>query len=193
MQERIQAFFQESINTLNQVSNVLSGEIEQASFTIVNSLLNEGKVLSCGNGESAISAQYFSTKLLNHFIQERPSLPSISLTNHPITTAIANDYGFSEIYSKQIRALGNNKDILLAIATSNNSANIIEAIHAAHDREMTVIALTGTDCTAIKASLLASDIEICVPTYKIVQIQEAHLLIIDGLCNLIDYQLFGSD
>lgn len=193
MQARIQAFIQESINTFNQVANLLSDEIEQASLLIVGSLLSEGKIISCGNGESAVCAEYFATKLLNHFTQERPSLPAICLTNHPITTAIANDYGFNEIYSKQIRALGNNKDILLAIATNNNSANIIEAIHAAHDREMTVIALTGTDCAAIKSSLFGSDIEICVPTYKTVQIQEAHLLITDTLCNLIDYQLFGSD
>ncbi len=193
MQERIQTFFHEAIDTLIQVSENLSDEIEQASLLAVNSLLNDGKILSCGNGESAICADYFTTKLLNHYIQKRPSLPAVSLNNHAITTAIMTDYDSAEIYSKQIRALGSNKDVLLAITSHTNSDNIIEAIHAAHDREMNVIALTGTDCSAIRSSLLATDIEICVPTHKMVRVQEAHLLIINALCNLIDYQLFGSD
>lgn len=193
MQERIQFFFHEAADLLVQVSESLSEAIEQASLLAVNSLLNDGKILSCGNGESAICADYFTTKLLNHYIEKRPSLPAISLNNHAITTAIMTDYGSTEIYSKQIRALGNNKDILFAITSHTNSDNMIEAIYAAHDREMSVIALTGTDCDAIKSSLLATDIEICVPTHKMVRVQEAHLLIINALCNLIDYQLFGSD
>lgn len=193
MQERIQIFFQERAQLINTLGDELSEDIEKASLLVVNALLNEGKVISCGNGVSAICADYFTSKLLNHFVQERPSLPAIALNNHSITTAIMDDYGMAEIYAKQIRALGNNKDILLAITDNNNSANIIEAIHAAHDRDMTIVALTGAGCTEIKSSLLATDIEVCVPSDKIVHIQEAHLLITDALCNLIDYQLFGSD
>ena len=193
MQERIQTFFRDGANFINSLGNELSEDIEKASLSVVNTLLNEGKIISCGNGESAICADYFTSKLLNHFVQERPSLPAIVLNNHSITTAIIDDYGMTEIYAKQIRALGNNKDILLAITYHNNSANIIEAVHAAHDRDMTIIALTGVGCTEIKSSLLATDIEVCVPSDKIVHIQEAHLLITDAICNLIDYQLFGSD
>lgn len=194
MQTRIEALIQESINTFQQIADSFTSEIAQASNLMVNSILNEGKILSCGNGSSAICSQYFSSKLLNHFLQERPSLPAISLAADNATlTAIANDYDYSEIYSKQIRALGTHKDLLLAITCHANSANITQAIQAAHDREMSVIALTSTECTEIKSLLLPDDIEICIPTYKIVQIQEAHLLIVDCLCDLIDYQLFGSD
>lgn len=193
MQERIQTFFQDRAELMDTLGSELSEDIEKASLTIVNTLLNEGKIISCGNGVSAICADYFTSKLLNHFVQERPSLPAITLNNHPITTAIMDDYGTTEIYAKQIRALGNNKDILLTITHHNNSANMVEAIHAAHDRDMTIIALTGAGCTEIKSSLLTTDIEVCVPSDKIVHIQEAHLLITDAICNLIDYQLFGSD
>lgn len=194
MQAYIEAFIQETIESFQQVANLLTTEIEQASILMVNCLLNEGKIISCGNGCSAICAQYFAVKLLNHFEQERPSLPALSLTNHATITAIGNDYNFTEIYSKQIRALGNSKDILLAITTHNNSVNIIEAIQAAHDRGMSIIALTHSDNQEIRASLLADDIEICIPYHNaIVPVQQAHLLIIDSLCNLIDHQLFGSD
>lgn len=195
MQTRIQTFIQESINTFQQVADSLTDEITAASSVMLSSILNEGKIISCGNGEAAICAQYFTTRLLNHFVQERPSLPALCLTTDTASiTAISSHYGFSEIYAKQIRALGNNKDILLAITSLDNSANMIEAIQAAHDREMAVIALTSSDCVDIKSVLLPShDIEICVPSYKIVQIQQAHLLIVDTLCDLIDHQLFGND
>lgn len=194
MQTRIQSFVQESINTFLELTDPLTNQIMLAGHLIFKSMIAEGKVISCGNGESAICAQYFTTKLLNHFIQERPSLPAICLTTDAASlTAISDHYGFSEIYAKQIRALGNNKDILLTITSHDKSANIIEAIQAAHDREMSVIALTATTNTQIRSILLTSDIEICVPSYKIVQIQQAHLLIVNILCDLIDHQLFGSE
>ncbi len=126
--------------------DVLAPHIEQASQVMVNALLNEGKMLSCGNGGSAGDAQHFSSELLNRFERERPSLPAIALTTDSSTiTSIANDYSYNEIFSKQIRALGQPGDVLLAISTSGNSANIIQAIQAAHDREMVVVALTGRD------------------------------------------------
>jgi D-sedoheptulose 7-phosphate isomerase len=192
MQSRIRQLFQASIDTKQQAMEVLAPYIEQASQVMVNALLNEGKMLSCGNGGSAGDAQHFSSELLNRF--ERPSLPAIALTTDSSTlTSIANDYSLNEIFSKQIRALGQPGDVLLAISTSGNSANIIQAIQAAHDREMIVVALTGRDGGGMASLLLPEDVEIRVPAQVTARIQEVHLLAIHCLCDLIDSQLFGSE
>ena len=150
--------------------------------------------MPCGNGGSAGDAQHFSSELLNRFERERPSLPAIALTTDTSTiTSIANDYSYNEIFSKQIRALGQPGDVLLAISTSGNSANIIQAIQAAHDREMIVVALTGRDGGGMASLLLPEDVEIRVPANVTARIQEVHLLAIHCLCDLIDSQLFGSE
>jgi len=166
--------------------------IEQASDSMVQALLSGGKILSCGNGGSAGDAQHFSSELLNRFERERPSLPAIALTTDSSTvTSIANDYSYNEVFSKQIRALGNAGDVLLAISTSGNSANVVQAIQAAHDREMRVVALTGRNGGDMASLLLPDDIEIRVPSMVTARIQEVHLLAIHCLCDLIDWQLFG--
>ena len=194
MQSRIRQLFLDSIETKRQSIDVLTPQIERASQVMVSSLLNERKILSCGNGGSAGDAQHFSSELLNRFERERPSLPAIALTTDSSTiTSIANDYSYGEVFSKQIRALGQPGDILLAISTSGNSNNVINAILAAHDRDMYVIALTGREGGAISSLLLPNDVEICVPAHSTARIQEVHLLIIHCLCDLIDSQLFGSE
>lgn len=194
MQSHIRQLFLDSIETKRQSIDVLTPQIERASQVMVSSLLNERKILSCGNGGSAGDAQHFSSELLNRFERERPSLPAIALTTDSSTiTSIANDYSYGEVFSKQIRALGQPGDILLAISTSGNSNNVINAILAAHDRDMYVIALTGREGGAISSLLLPNDVEICVPAHSTARIQEVHLLIIHCLCDLIDRQLFGSE
>ncbi len=191
-QERISQHFQDSIETKQMAMEMLAPSIEEASVCMVNSLLSGGKILSCGNGGSAGDAQHFSSELLNRFERERPSLPAIALTTDSSTiTSIANDYHYNEIFSKQIRALGNNGDVLLAISTSGNSANVIQAIQAAHDREMHVVVLSGKDGGDIASILQPEDIEIRVPSDVTARIQEVHLLAIHCLCDLIDLQLFG--
>ncbi|MFY0701396.1 MAG: phosphoheptose isomerase [Bermanella sp.] len=191
-QERINQHFQASIETKQQAAEVLAPVIEQASDSMVQALLSGGKILTCGNGGSAGDAQHFSSELLNRFERERPSLPAIALTTDSSTvTSIANDYSYNEIFSKQIRALGNAGDVLLAISTSGNSANVVQAIQAAHDREMRVVALTGRDGGDMASLLLPEDIEIRVPSMVTARIQEVHLLAIHCLCDLIDWQLFG--
>ena len=186
--------FQASIETKQNSLTVLPPAIESASLMMVSSLLNEGKILACGNGGSAGDAQHFSSEMLNRFERERPSLPAIALTTDSSTiTSIANDYSYEEVFSKQIRALGQEGDVLLAISTSGNSANIIQAIHAAHDRNMYVVALTGRDGGQIAPLLLPDDIEIRVPSNVTARVQEVHLLVIHSLCDLIDRQLFGSE
>ena len=194
MQSRIQHMFQTSIETKQQSLTVLPQVIENASLMMVSALLNEGKILACGNGGSAGDAQNFYSEMLNRFERERPSLPAIALTTDTSTiTSIANDYSYEEIFSKQIRALGQEGDVLLAISTSGNSANVVQAIHAAHDRNMHVVALTGRDGGQIAPLLLPDDVEIRVPSNVTARVQEVHLLAIHCLCDLIDHQLFGSE
>ena len=156
-------------------------------------LLANRKILSCGNGGSAADAQHFSSELLNRFERERPGLPAIALTTDSSTlTSIANDYSYEEIFSKQVRALGQPGDILLAISTSGNSPNIVQAIGAASERDMCVIALTGRDGGKMAGNYRQGDVEIRVNAESTARIQEVHLLLIHCLCDLIDQQLFGN-
>lgn len=191
---RVHQLFQASLETKQKASQSLPESIAAAGQLMVQALLNEGKILSCGNGGSAGDAQHFSSELLNRFERERPSLPAIALTTDSSTiTSIANDYSYHEVFSKQIRALGRPGDVLLAISTSGSSANVIQAIQAAHDRNMRIVALTGRDGGDMTALLLPDDVEVRVPSTVTARIQEVHLLVIHCLCDLIDNQLFGSD
>ena len=192
--ERVKQLFRASLETKQKALEVLPDAITAAADTIVRSLLAEGKVLACGNGGSAGDSQHFSSELLNRFERERPSLPAIALTTDSSTlTSIANDYSYNEVFSKQVRALGRAGDVLLAISTSGNSRNVIEAIKVAHQRNMKVVALTGRDGGAMRELLQDGDIEICVPSQVTARIQEVHLLVIHCLCDLIDSRLFGGD
>jgi len=167
--------------------------IEFASLKIVEALVNDKKILTCGNGGSAGDAQHFSSEMLNRFERERPALPAIALTTDTSTiTSIANDYHYDEIFAKQLRALGQPGDILLVYTSSGNSGNILKAVKVAHDKEMLVIALSGKDGGALAGLLNEADIEIRVPSLSTARIQEVHLLISHCLCDLIDNQLFGG-
>lgn len=191
MLERIKSNFTESIQTKIAASEVLAGPIEQAGMIMVQSLLAGNKILSCGNGGSAGDAQHFSAELLNRYETERPSLPAIALTTDSSTiTSIANDYHYDETFSKQVRALGNHGDVLLAISTSGNSRNVIKAIEAAVARDMPIIALTGKDGGDIAGLLGENDVEIRVPSSRTARIQEVHLVVIHCLCDIIDTTLF---
>ena len=192
--QRIKDNFLESIRIKTDSLDTLAPIIANAADAMANSLLNNHKIMACGNGGSAADAQHFSAEMLNRFEMERPGLPAISLTTDTSTlTSIANDYQYADIYSKQILALGQKQDILLAISTSGDSDNIIHAIDAAHDRNMIVIALTGKDGGQIRDLVSANDIEICVPAISTARIQEVHIMIIHSLCDLIDLQLLGQD
>lgn len=191
--ERIKYHFNENIQTKQASLETIVEEILHAGEAMVECLLNNKKILSCGNGGSAGDAQHFSSEMINRFERERPSLPAIALTTESSTmTAIANDYSYNEIFSKPIKALGQAGDVLLAITTSGNSKNICEAVLAAHQREMRVVALTGKNGGEIANLLNTNDIEIRVPAHVTARIQETHLLIIHSLCDMIDRQLFPS-
>jgi len=192
-QNRVLKLFNNSIEVKTEAKKLIPS-ITAAGQMMVNSLLGECKILSCGNGGSAGDAQHFSSELLNRFERERPSLPAIALTTDSSTiTSIANDYSYIEVFSKQIYALGKAGDVLLAISTSGNSPNIIQAILAAHERQMTVVALTGRGGGKIAPMLSDNDIEIRVPSDITARIQEVHLLVIHCLCDFIDNQIFGFE
>ena len=192
--QRVKNNFLESIQIKTESLDKLAPIIAEAARAMANSLLNNHKILACGNGGSAADAQHFSAEMLNRFEMERPGLPAIAITTDSSTlTSIANDYQYADIYSKQIRALGQKDDVLLAISTSGKSHNVIHAIDAAHDINMLVIALTGKDGGEIRSMLNNNDFEICVPTKSTARIQEVHIMIIHSLCDLIDLQLLGQD
>lgn len=192
--QRVKNNFLESIQVKTDSVDKLAPVIANAAAAIANALLNDKKIMACGNGGSAADAQHFSAEMLNRFEMERPGLPAIALTTDASTlTSIANDYQFAEIYSKQIRALGHEGDVLLAISTSGESHNIVHAIDAAHDRNMIVIALTGREGGQIADLMNDDDFEIRVPTWSTARIQEVHIMVIHSLCDLIDLQLLGQD
>ncbi|HLA75122.1 MAG TPA: phosphoheptose isomerase [Gammaproteobacteria bacterium] len=192
--KRITHNFNESIQVKQKSLETLAPAIARAAEAITQCFLQDKKVLSCGNGGSAGDAQHFSSEMLNRFEMERPGLPAVALSTDTSTlTSIANDYQFADVFSKQVRALGQPGDILLAISTSGNSANILSAIDAAHDRDMRVVALTGHEGGEVVALLNGNDTEIRVPARSTARIQEVHLLIIHCLCDLIDRQLLGKE
>ena len=192
MQERVLAQFRESI-ALKQASESLAPGIVAAGQLLTQCLLNDGKILSCGNGGSASDAQHFSGEMLGRFEMERPGLPAVALTTDTSAlTAIGNDYQYADIFSRQIRALGQSGDVLLAISTSGNSENVLRAVRTAHERGMRVIALTGRDGGSIAQALSADDLEIRVPAQRTARIQEVHILTIHCLCDLVDAELLGG-
>ena len=194
LQAQISRHFKDSVEVKQKAADTLVVPIQQAGDRIVQCMLNNGKILSCGNGGSAADAQHFSAELINRFEKERPGLPAFALTTDSSTlTAIANDYDYNQIFSKQITALGQPGDVLLAISTSGNSGNVLEAVKASHEREMSIVALTGKDGGSIARLLKEQDIEIRIPSNRTARIQEVHLLVIHCLCDFIDTQLFGGD
>lgn len=191
---RISGHFSESAQLKLRAVDQLAAPIATAAERMVQCLINDGKILCCGNGGSAADCQHFSAELLNRFEMERPALAAVALTTDTSTlTSIANDYDFNQVFSKQVRALGRPKDLLLAISTSGNSRNVIEAIHAARERDMGVIALTGRAGGQMAEILAARDIHLCVPAHSTARIQEVHILILHCLCDAIDCLLLGVE
>ncbi len=190
--ERVGQHFADSIAVKEQALETLAHPLVAAAQLLTSALVEGGKILSCGNGGSAADAQHFAAELLNRFERERPGLPAIALTTDTSTlTSIGNDYTFTDVFAKQVRALGHAPDVLLALSTSGRSANVNAAVEAAHEREMSVIALTGRDGGSLAPLLTASDVELRVPTQSTARAQETHILLLHCLCDLIDLQLFG--
>lgn len=190
--DNIKQTFTDSAELKQNSITGLAPLILDAGNILVNCIKAGNKILTCGNGGSACDAQHFTGELVNRFMIERNELPAISLTaDAPLLTAIANDYAYQDIFSKQIKALGKNGDVLLAISTSGKSPNVLSAIKQARMLNMQVILLTGESSLRVKDLLGDNDIVLCVPSKITPRIQEVHILIIHCLCDLIDKQLFG--
>ena len=192
--QRILGHFLESAELKKQAAEVLADPIGNAADLMFSVLTQGNKILACGNGGSAADCQHFAAELVGRFVKERLPLPAMALTtDSSIMTAVGNDYSFRDVFTKQVQAFGQPGDLLLAISTSGNSANVMDAIEAAHDREMTVVALTGKGGGAIGQMLTENDVHICVPHDRTARIQEVHLLVIHCICDGIDAALFGED
>jgi len=193
LEARVSDSFAQHLDTVQSLSNDLVPIITRAANVCLTALLADKKILSCGNGGSAADAQHFSSELLNRFELERPGLPAVALTTDSSTlTSIANDYNYDEIFSKQVRALGQPGDILLAISTSGNSTNVIRAVEAAHERDMIVVALNGREGGEISRILNENDVDVLVRGPSTARVQEMHIIVIHCLCDLIDHQLLGQ-
>lgn len=193
LEDRIVSQFHNSMEINAQTIEHYTPLIAEAGELLLHCLVNESKIVCVGNGGAAALAQHFSALLLSRFRQERPGLPALALSaDAAAMSGISNDGSFAEVYAKQIRALGQPGDILLALSPNGRGTSLVQAIQAAHDREMQVIALTGADGGNMTALLGPDEIEICVPSDDEALVYDAHLLVLHCLCDLIDYQLFGA-
>lgn len=193
LEQRIQQQFFESADLKYQSAEALARPIVEAVGAIIACITGGGKVLACGNGGSASDAQHFAAEFVGRFERERPGLAAIALTtDSSILTAIGNDYDFNQVFAKQVQALGAPGDVLLALTTSGNSENVLAAVEAAREREMTVIALTGRGGGKLGNRLTDTDVHICVPHDRTARIQEVHILVLHCLCDAVDLQLLGE-
>jgi D-sedoheptulose 7-phosphate isomerase len=191
---RIRAHFADSAQLKLDAVDALAPQLARAADVLATCLLSDGKILACGNGGSAADAQHFAAEMIGRFERERPELPAISLvTDTSILSAVANDYSFDQVFAKQVRALGAKGDALIALSTSGNSANVVAAIAAAHEREMNVVAFTGKGGGRIGGMLGPADVHLCVPHERTARIQEVHVLMIHCLCDAVDATLLGDE
>ncbi|WP_024299855.1 SIS domain-containing protein [Methylomicrobium lacus] len=193
LQERVINHFTNSIHTQQEAMLNLSELIGFASQRLVHALLNDNKILACGNGGSANNAQLLAASLVNRYERDRPSLPAIALgTGMTMLTAIANDMQYDDVFAKPLRALGHSGDILVVYTIGGHSANTLKAVNSAHDKDIAVIALTGENGGSIAPLLRENDLELRVPSNSAAHVLETHLMITHCLCDLIDYQIFGG-
>lgn len=193
LEQRIQQHFIDSADLKYQAAPVLSQPIANAVQALLACVTSGGKVLACGNGGSAADAQHFAAEFVGRFERERPELAAIALTtDSSILTAVGNDYGFDVIFSRQVRALGQAGDVLIAITTSGNSENVLKAVEAAHERDMVVIGLSGRGGGKLNRALRDTDVHICVPHERTARVQEVHLLTLHCMCDAVDDLLLGD-
>ena len=193
LEARVASHFADSARLKQEAAKVLAAPIARAAALMSATLKAGGKILSCGNGGSAADAQHFAAELVNRFERERPPLAGLALgTDSSTLTAIGNDYGYEQVFEKQLRALGRRGDVLLAISTSGNSTNVVAAMRAARELGVRIVALTGNGGGKMAAALGAGDVHVCVPHTRTMRIQEVHLLALHCLCDGIDSQLFGD-
>jgi D-sedoheptulose 7-phosphate isomerase len=193
LEQRVAEHFNDSATLKLAAAKKLAAPIARAGSLMAGALRAGGKVLACGNGGSAADAQHFAAELVNRFERERPPLAAVALTtDSSALTSIANDYGYAQVFEKQLRALGRKGDVLLAISTSGNSASVIAALRAARELGLPIVALTGNGGGKMAAELGPADVHVCVPHTRTMRIQEVHLLALHCLCDCIDFELYGA-
>ena len=190
LRARASQHFLDSIAVKQEAEKMLPQQVALAILAMTSCLQSGGKIMACGNGGSAADAQHFAAELIGRFERERQELAAIALTtDSSILTAVGNDYGYDEIFSKQVRGLGKNGDILIGISTSGNSKNVVKAIEIAKTMGIKVIALTGNGGGKIASLLDADDIHLCAPSTRTARIQETHLVLLHALCDGVDHLL----
>ena len=189
----LRTHFEEGIELRRRMAETLPSEIARAGTALAEALKSGHKALACGNGGSAADSQHFAAEIVGRFERERPGMPAIALTvDTSAITAIANDYDFDRVFSKQVEALGQAGDVLLAISTSGNSKNVMEAMKAAQAKGMVVIALTGRDGGAMAGMLRPQDFHLNVAHPRTMRVQEVHLLVVHCLCEVVDNVIHGE-
>lgn len=190
--QRIQQQFIDSADLKYQCAQTLAPMVEAATAAVLASVTGGGKVLSCGNGASAAAAQHFAASFVGRYERERPELAAFSIsTDAAVLTGIATDFDARAMYARSVRALGHAGDVLLALTTSGNSANMIAAVEAAHERDMTVVALTGARGGRLAQLLRDTDVHVCVPHELPARILEVQHLVLHCICDGVDAQLLG--
>ena len=190
---RIEQHFQDHVALIQKSLDVLAEPLQQGIDLLFNTISNNGKVLACGNGGSAADAQHFIAELVGRFERERFPLAGVALnTDTSIMTAVGNDYGFDQVFERQVRALAQPADLLVAISTSGNSTNVIRAIDAAKEYDIPIIALTGRNGGTIGQMLTSNDVHLCVPHERTMRIQEVHILLLHILCDGLDAAILGD-
>lgn len=189
MQNKIREHIQEHVRVMEQVTETLPDEIAACAALLSNALRLGNKVLVMGNGGSAADAQHFAAELVGRYLLDRKALPVIALTTDTsILTSVSNDYGFDEIFSRQVEALAVSGDVVVGISTSGNSGNLSLAMHAAKKADCKTIGLLGRDGGKISAIV---DFNLTVPAQQTPLIQEAHITILHILCDLVEQELYG--
>ncbi len=190
--QRIQQQFIDSADLKYQCAQSLAPLVESAIAAVLASVTGGGKVLACGNGASAAAAQHFAASFMGRYERERPELAALSLAaDAAVLTGIANDFDGRAVFSRQVRALGQAGDVLLVLSTTGNSANVVSAVEAAHERDMIVVALTGARGGRLSHLLRDTDVHLCVPHELPARILEVHHLVLHCICDGVDAQLLG--
>ena len=190
--QRIQQQFIDSADLKYQCAQNLAPTVELAIQAVLASVTGGGKVLACGNGASAAGAQHFAASFIGRYERERPELAALSLSaDAAVLSGLANDFDARAVYARQVRALGHAGDVLLALSTTGNSANMLAAVEAAHERDMTVVALTGARGGRLAQLLRDTDVQVCVPHELPARILEVHHLVLHCICDGVDAQLLG--
>lgn len=190
MKQKILSAFQESINTKEQFARENVDAIVEVSRLIANAFSEGKKLIIFGNGGSATDASHISAEFVGRFSRERPGLPSVALnTDMAVITSVANDYDYSEVFARQLKAIAQEGDVVIAISTSGNSPNVLKAVEAARKKKLKTIAFTGG-----KGGKLASRVNYAflVPTDKTPRIQETHITLGHVLCQMVEEILFEA-